>query len=458
MLNELPIARYALRYRFVAHIPLVAVLVFMMYYVTFEPRAHHALVVGLGIVGSLYALLLSVLTGVSRVNFVFVYGLYLSLSHLGLLGSSLIVSGSFEAFTEANEIHPIALTWYYQGDRTYAAAIAAIGICSFFLGASIVSRSKRPSALSLQSAGDSRLRKLGSVCLSIGGVYLVMCFATRRLPLFATYANFVEAIGNLPSYPYYLLGFSAGMTMTCAVGTAAHLRRAMILVGLQATLLLMTGNRGEVMYAAAASAAILSRRGLRLNARMILLGFGAFFLLIPVVRSFRREGADSDFAQILNVSLTDPFIELGYQIRPVLHVIDWIRGGEEHAYGGSYLLPIERIVGSVLPFVERPDLVGNPYYFGERLPGQGFSVIAEAYYNFGPIGQAGVLALLGCFFGYAGRSTSSRALATMGVVSAILINNQRNAFLFVPGQALIALLMIVGALTLMRRDIGGGKI
>src|SRR5690606_24885518 len=109
-----------------------------------------------------------------------------------------------------------------------------------------------------------------------------------------------------------------------------------------AIFLLVSGNRGEVFYAGAASIAVLSSRGFVPRFRSIVFFLVILFMLIPSVRQFRHTPLAARDLSVISLNFTDTIMELGFQIRPLIGTLQWIKNGEDFAYGGTYALPIQR--------------------------------------------------------------------------------------------------------------------
>lgn len=433
--------------RILLHLPLILVAIFFIYYLSFAPDWSPDLLIITVALSALYGLILASQVGTHRLNFTVVYGTYLTISHLGLAVSDYFIPGSLQAFATKVGLKPYHIQWYYSDLRIYAVVLSGLGICAFFLGSGLIGgrilakQRQSVSVINWQLPGSQPIFKIGILLLIFSTIYLIGAFLTNALPLFDTYSNYVTKISELPSYGLFLVAVSIGLTFMVATGSAKQIRKWIIFFIIPASLLLITGNRGEVFYALASSVAIVAIRGFRMNYRVIGIIAVTFFVIIPLVRDIRQTALNQINSSEISINLTDSFIEMGYQLRPLIGTIEWITEGEPFADGGTYLLPIQRLIGLVVPFVERPPIEGR-FDIKGRLPTQGYTVVAEAYFNFGIAGEVIVLGSIGLFFAFSNKPNTSEKLALSGAIAAILINNLRNDFLFVPGQIIIVLFLI----------------
>jgi oligosaccharide repeat unit polymerase len=389
--------------------------------------------------------------GLHPLGFVGVYGIYLALAHLGAVGAILVTDDAFESF------RPWQLLWFQSPERPRAVALAGIGIGSLALGALLAStltgRARRPPKLQQRSWDGIYLVGMG--LLSFGALYMLLLAVTRRLPILGSYRDYRQAMGEISLYPMTLFALATGLALTTATGDGRQRRWAMLIFAVPAILLAVSGNRGEVLFPAAAALAVYSVRGYKFRLKAVAAASVVFFLFIPIASAVRTTGLSEVELEQLSVRWTDPFVTNGWTLRPLTHTVAWIEGGEEHAWGRTYLLPLQQIASRLTPFVTSPSYQTDPHYIKDRLPGQGYSVVAEAFYNFGMPGTVLILAVIGALLTALGdRSTSALSLSLAGGISAVLVNNVRNHALFVPGQVLLVIACWTAGilLTLLMRE------
>lgn len=392
---------------------------------------------------ALYALVALSVLGPSQLSFAVVYGAYLSLSHLGLAGIEAAYPGSVDAFgVRVGHGTWVYEPWFYHPSFHYGVIVASLGVTSYFVVSLSYALFKkfqgRYLTLGLDTRGDQRLYWAGIAFLTLSIAYLVISLTFGDLNIVDDYSSYFGSTAAVGGYSTFLLLLAIGVTFSFATGGHRQLVLAGILFSLPSAVLLAAGSRGAVLYAVAAVTGILGSRGLRLRPVVVAAALLVLFVLIPVVRQVRSVAANERALSAVELNPTDPFLELGFQIRPLVHTLRWIQEGEDYAYGGTYWLPVQRALGLILP-IDRPLLEGNRFNFGERLPGFGYSVIAEAFFNFGLVGVILVPSLVGYIASMFGYAPTSRRLALYGALMQVLINNQRNAFIFVPGQIIVIL-------------------
>ncbi|MBZ0292002.1 MAG: O-antigen polysaccharide polymerase Wzy family protein [Anaerolineae bacterium] len=429
--------------------PILVIFFIQLFYVIVTPRWSLATLCLLGAASAIYGIWLAFRWGPFPFNFVAVYGVYLVLSHLGLVVTDTFIPGTLESFAlRAGLSMAFFDSWYFTDARLYATGLSGLGISAYILGAGFIGRFGRTGKrandpILLDSRTDRPILVTGVILLIFSSSYILIAGFSGNLPLFNSYAEFFAASSLAPGYSFFLVALSIGLTFLLATGTKRDIYRWIWFFIIPAGILLIAGSRGGVLYVLAASVSIVSKKGFRFGRKEITAILVIFFLLIPLIRSIRSKPlSEVDLSQVM-ISVTDPFMELGFQIRPLIITIGWIDGGEDFAYGGTYWLPIQRLLGLVVPFLERPTIEGNRLDVQGRTPGQGYTVVGEAYFNFGHWGVICILAAIGYFMARANRSRSLRSLAFFGAVAAILINSQRNSFIFVPGQVVIVIALLI---------------
>lgn len=387
-------------------------------------------------------------SSISLLGFPGVYFLYMAFANLGAVVASLLVQDPFSAYRTSS------LLWTYSDLLPYAIALAGIGVGVFVFVAIILSSlfgRAVPTSLGLDERGDRGLYMVGMLLLIGGALYMVSGIAVGILPIGVTYEAFKAATLELSGYAYVLFALTSGLTMVAATGNRRELSIGILWFLVSGVILLATGNRGEVLYPVAAAVAVVTRRGYRPNLGAVFTFFVTLFFIVPFIRDIRNDPPSAVSGAMLRLQFTEPIVEIGFQLRTVVATLNWTFGGEQFANGGTYMLPILRGASRIFPFIETPALQGNQMYIAGRLPTQGYSVIAEAYFNFGLLGILIVPAIIAAILVLLGeRSTNSRSLAFAGAISGILITNVRNSFLFVPGQMILVVVLYLFAMLLNR--------
>jgi len=237
-----------------------------------------------------------------------------------------------------------------------------------------------------------------------------------------------------------------------------HRTAALIALGCFSLVALPLGLRSEVMFPAVAMLIALARCGraitpLKAGAVGLLL-----LLVVPIVRDLRATGLRALFEAELTPPGLDALAEMGGSLHPVEKVVRWHSEGEAFEWGASYWAPFERAAAKLLPGLADPaaedDLRLMNVLVLDRIGAIGFSPVAEAYRNFGPLGVVIVLGLLGMVMGaidtIGNPHTAVLAIATLFVP---LLINVRNSFVSVPAQC-VAGVLIVTAVAGTRHVVG----
>lgn len=382
------------------------------------------------------------------------YLLYLVLTHLGLPLSDLLGADLLRNY------RPHQLEWYYSSSSTPSTILSALSIASFAVGASISAFSRRaPRVAILERKGDQGVYLVGMVLLLAAAAYLLGALLLGPLSITMSYLEYRSAIAALPGYEWFIFALAVGITFTLATGSPTQRTWALSVFVPIALVLLLTGNRGEVFYPALAAVGVMGTRGYRVDWRIIALGALSFFVVIPTIQHLRSVSLSEASLSRVVFSPFDPLTEMGFTLRTVVVTFDWIRNGEHYAYGQTYILPILRLIGRLIPFYERPEIVGTRFAVNDRTPRMGYSVVAESYFNFGWVGVIVVLGIIGFVLSWIGdRARTTRQLALSGAIAATLINNIRNSFIFVPGQITAACGLVLVALVVksLLRDMSDG--
>ncbi len=373
-------------------------------------------------------------------GFTGIYLTYLSIAHFGVIGSLIISPTSLDNFN--------SIDWVYHELILNASVISGLGIAIYTISSQSINffRKKEYDEKHYNSIfemySNNGIKYVGILLLLTCNIYLLVSFFAGNLPLNAPYAYYRAAIELLPSYKWFLFAFATSIPFLFSSVKKNEFKWLIPLVLIPSVGLLLTGNRGEVFFPLAAGIAVLNKKGYKFRLKHLLIGSIIFFLLIPGIR-LTRSAQDIRPDSVTNIRITDPFVEIGYTMRPFIETLRWFEAGEQHSYGKTYLLPFERAFYGLFPFDERPKLTGSPYNLTERTPRQGYSVIAEAYHNFGISGVLLIMAFFGLLFSFTdSRPHSPKYLAIMGGIFAALVNNIRNSFIFVPAH--IVLVIILG--------------
>ncbi|HEX7138560.1 MAG TPA: O-antigen polysaccharide polymerase Wzy, partial [Vicinamibacterales bacterium] len=218
------------------------------------------------------------------------------------------------------------------------------------------------------------------------------------------------------------------------------------------------GLRSEVMFPAVGVLIALARARKTLTPAKAIAAAAVVMLTVPIVRDIRESGLRGLTWSALNLPGLNALVEMGGSLHPVEKVVRWHAEGEPYEQGASYWAPLERGAARLLPGVRTAraddDLRLMNVLVLDRIGAIGFSPVAEAYRNFGPIGVVVVIGLLGVIIGGIDTVADSRtAILLIAAVYVPLLINVRNSFVSVPAQC--ALGVVLAALIGVVRHIVG---
>jgi hypothetical protein len=276
---------------------------------------------------------------------------------------------------------------------------------------------------------------------------------------FASYEEYLQntaEFANVIGVIWPVMG--CGLVMSVTGRKAWYRTTAVIVFGCFALLALPLGLRSEVMFPAVAVLIALARGGKSLTpAKAIGTGL-AILLIIPIVREVRESGLRGLASAALSVPGLNALIEMGGSLHPVEKVVRWHAEGEPYLQGASYWAPLERGAARLLPGVQaesaNDDLRLMNVLVLDRIGPIGFSPVAEAYRNFGPLGVVAVIFLLGVIVGAIDTVADSRtAILLIAAVYVPLLINVRNSFVSVPAQCALGL-TLAAIIWLVRHVVG----
>lgn len=280
----------------------------------------------------------------------------------------------------------------------------------------------------------------GYLLLFFTCVYFVFQLFLGRISISMTYKDYRAAIIN-DIYTYIVTIYSTGICFVVACANKKQLRIGLGLFGFVAIILMLTGNRGEVLYAALACIGIWYYRAKRIGIRLMIILLILFFVIIPIIASTRNMGVVGNIKNVV-IGWTDSIVEIGMQLRLAIYTMNEVNiGAREFLYGFSYYNPFINILNTLVPIIPRLD-VPVAYNFKAAFPTMGFSFIAEAYCNFGVLGVITIYGLLAWWIAkMESRNLKPIDIATFGAITSVIINLTRNRFSIAPVMILFILLI-----------------
>jgi hypothetical protein len=375
--------------------------------------------------------------------------------HLGLVAA--VASGYLPAID-------LTLTdegWIAGPFAGEAARLAFAGILAFASGASLM-YARRSDAAGKRDRPPQR----GEVVHPYGGVGSILVFAAIAAwcavvlvagginGFFASYESFRDLMADY-SVPIGIISptLACGIVIAFTGRRGWHRNAAIVAFACFAVVALPIGLRTDVMFPVVAVTVAAARCGRRFSPlKAAAIGVG-LLILIPVVRDVRTTGLKALPDAVMAPRL-DAFVEMGGSLRPVEQVVSWHAEGESYLLGSSYWAPFERAAARLLPGVHPiaadDDLRLMNVLVLERIGAIGFSPVAEAYRNFGPVGMVVVMALFGIALAALDSIRDPRkAVLAIATLYTPLLVNIRNSFVAVPVQCAAGILLLLG-LTALR--------
>lgn len=365
-----------------------------------------------------------------RLGFHFSYLLYLFLTHYGIFLVNVFTENPFYN-------SPFKYDWYYF-NLTKSQAIVSIFIIIFALFSTLMPKQNKDS-LEVSYSKRMSIAVVGYLCIIYFTIYYFILIYLNKINIGENYSEMHSRLGDIPFYELSILIFAVGICFILSVIKFDKLKVFLLIVSMPSFLLLVTGNRGELFYPLLAGLGILILRKFKLNFKIIMLMIMVFFILFPLIKEFRNINNNNYDGRRIDISSS--LIEIGYTLRPVSYIVLWDDMREPKGNGISYYVPLQRQVANFLG-KERITYENQPYSFRERLPTMGFSVVAEAYYNFRILGMIMIPIIISIILYSLSRSKNIYILSLGTGVLAILINNIRNAFSFVPGHIIFIIIIV----------------
>ena len=376
------------------------------------------------------------------------YGLVFWCFHFGLI--AVLASG----YVGVEDLSVWDLSWLLGPHAADASVLALAGMLAWACGASIVflRRGQQP------SGGHAAPTETAHSFGPIGSLMVLGAVATWSLIVVATggltgffvsyiqYRQMTADLGPVLGVIWLVLG--CGIVLSVS-GRAGWLRTsAGIVFAALAVVALPIGLRGEMMFRGVAALVAAARCGRGLSTRNAIVLGVALLAIIPIVREVRLTGLSGLSNAVLEPRFYEGLAEMGASLHPVEKVVRWHAEGEPFERGGTYWAPIERAAARLLPGItvaaaDDDSRITN-VLVTDRVGAIGFSPVAEAYRNFGPLGVVAVLALLGAVMGAIDTIRDRRtAVLTLAMLYVPLLVNVRNSFVSVPAHCAAGLALIL---------------
>lgn len=314
--------------------------------------------------------------------------------HFGMVPVYLGVSDSLES------VGFNVFAWYENVQLIVAAYSIAL---TFLIGlvSSVILPVNRGESASEYVAADGRRVSYG-VLAQLGLVFSVLAwFLVVLFVGFQPYDLLLQALeqrglGALIG----LIHTAIGICFVLAVSSAVRLSFGIAVFFLWSAIAFVLGFRGEVAFPVLLAAGVLCVQGrMQLSLWKMVLTALVFLGLSSVVAVFRISTAQDGLLGAM--SIARGLAELGGSIRPAYEVAGWIAGGDNFQLGATYFAPFERVFLRFFPIAERVpaelDFRLMNVLIANRAGPYGFSIAAEAYFNYGYFGCVGLGLVVGYF-------------------------------------------------------------
>lgn len=397
--------------------------------------------------------------GAATSTYLLTYGLF----HFGLI-AMFAVYGGFDQL-EGTNLMRLQLardtSWLRADTGRQAANLAAMGAVAFAAGCGVMRLRRHVPMSDAEIPVDPRVKRLYVDVGLVALLVFVCLFYAQVLKwgvLGASYSELLDARRESGSIPTYS-AIAWALLFLVAGGRSRRER-----VGLGFFLLgwspvaFALGLRGEVLFPLVA-AAVLREKSRRGRASIVRTAIYAVLLLalVSTGRTVREVGVKHLLGTGAEAIVAfDPLMglgELGGSLAPVELVVRWIADGDPYLLGTGYWAAFDHEWLPVLvPGYSPPDLRYDPrvpIISKTGVPGSGhhavgFSVVADAYYNFGIPGVLSVMFLTGCAVSLLDSLAGTPyRMALSGVIYYALLHQIRNTFLTFPKRVAFGVLLVV---------------
>jgi len=362
----------------------------------------------------------------------------------GIFHAGLILASSINAITDEDILYQISF-WFHTRENTTAISLINIAFVGYAIAAIIFSKN-----VSLVSSNEDedfcrRAFHIGGIGL-IASIFLFLLigFGTGAASSYGAYLAIVSAIplvGILFTYIYLLIGLTLVLVVVSyrkGFGISYFVAFA-----IWSVIAFRIGLRGEVMFPSAVAIALIARRGKPMSGVLLATVVTVFLIFAGIVKNARVAG---DYSGHVSINPMNTVAELGSSLRAVKEVITWRLGGDELLMGASYWAPIERQVALILPQIERLPAQKDDRLLNVKVIKVvgpiGFSLVAEAYINFGEIGVLISAFLFALVFSRCDNKTSNlRTDVYVGVALVPIFVMIRNSFAHVPIQVILGFVL-----------------
>lgn len=236
---------------------------------------------------------------------------------------------------------------------------------------------------------------IGVTLIVVFGLYMSFNFLTGAMPI--SYSEYKLWQENR-TQNYLQFGFWFGCLFAISSCRKKQVPFLLLIFIIPSVILIMTGNRNDVLYPLIISLGVYIYRFRRIPVIPLLLVTIFITVISPVISSTRTQGVELSVNESLKELIASSLNEFGSQLTPISHVFQWIDNGENYAYGSTYIYG--SLVGIFSPFFSSLSLwfSSSRFNISERLPALGFSMSGEILFNFSIWGVVIIYLILGVYW------------------------------------------------------------
>lgn len=352
----------------------------------FEERTYHVVLIGTVITGIVAAGVIAKAQPYRAPFFYFccIYCVF----HFGLAPVFLAPESWWVARTR------FGLDWYLDSDRVRYAYMICLLFFAGMLAANFIPHDFITTKRKYSDIARQYVYQLSLVVLIITIGLWYMMILGGGIGDYIDFNQVNEAGGLGSTFGFVHAAIDAAFLLAVLSGTAVWPFAVFLIWGFSAFVL---GLRGNVAFPAVLAIAFLvSQNRIRLPVWVLVLASFGFLTVSSIVSVTRTSGtADSvSYDQRVLTGLG----ELGGSLRPVYEVTKW-EETDGLQFGNTYYAPFERTFLAVIPIANRiPGELDQRLMnvlIMDRIGPYGFSIAAEAHYNFGIAGDLLIGALVG---------------------------------------------------------------
>lgn len=325
--------------------------------------------------------------------------------------------------------------WVYTPEARRAIWYSTTCLACYAVGANAFRLIRGPDEAPSRQEADG----FGVISAQVGSMLLIasvvswfaIVFLLLGLDVFRqSYLDFFQATQS-SAITYSNLGIAIGLTMVCVNTRSRWAKVGLMAFAVFALASLVIGARSTIMFPAAAGAVVLAYGRSMPRLRWLGLIIFSTVTIMGAVRLLRLRTSPVTPLELAQSPITG-LAELGYTIR-VVQASFWWHGVRNEPYmtGATYVGWLSRLYDRGI--LHRPlpasDFRLMNVEVGQRIGGQGGSILAEAHHNFGALGGFALIVLLGFAAAWISRAPrSGYGAALVGVVAAPVFLHVRNSF------------------------------